>query len=349
MNHRKLSDLYLPKKIAYHVKILIGSFFITAFFNIIWKGTPIGADFIFLYILVIFQLEIFMYLALRIFNNSDKSSSSSYKKDIIIKLLKFYLLVFLIAIILLFTIVLVSSLFGNSSLSDIFYHFIHRELKPFLISWAIGIALGSLLFFYLEWTNALKREQKLREEKLIFKYETLKNQVNPHFLFNSLNTLSSLVSKDAGLSEKFIQKFSSIYRYILENNDVEFVSLEKELAFVQDYFYLQEIRDRGKIDLRIDIDQPNTFQVIPISIQLLVENALKHNSASVDHPLAVEISIDEELLIVKNELRKKAILAPPSQKGLHNLKERIKLILNKDLEVLEKEGQFIVKLPLKKN
>ena len=348
MGKYTLNDLFLPKKLAYHVKILIGGFFITAFFNIIWKGTPISSDFLFLYVLVIFQLEIFMFLALKIFTKTEKSSSSAYKKEIIFKLLKFYLVVLLIAVLLLFLIVVITSFFGGGSFSNVMDHFINRELKPFLISWAIGMALGSLVFFYMEWNNSLKREQKLREEKLIFKYETLKNQVNPHFLFNSLNTLSSLVSKDAGLSEKFIQKFSSIYRYILENNDVEFVSLEKELNFVQDYFYLQEIRDKGKINLKIDIGQLGVFKVIPISIQLLVENALKHNSASVDNPLTIDISIEEDYLVVKNELRKKAILAPPSKKGLNNLKERIKLILNKDLEVIEKENLFVVKLPLKK-
>ena len=133
------------------------------------------------------------------------------------------MLVLLIAMGFTLLTISVSMIIGDHSFSEVIKDFFHNELKGMLVSWLIGISIGSLFFFYMEWNNALKREQKLREEKLKFQYETLKNQVNPHFLFNSLNTLSSLVSKDAGLSEKFIAKFSSIYRYILENQQKDLV------------------------------------------------------------------------------------------------------------------------------
>lgn len=199
----------------------------------------------------------------------------------------------------------------------------------------------------MEWNNALKREQKLREEKLVFQYETLKNQVNPHFLFNSLNTLSSLVSKDAGLSEKFIIKLSTIYRYILENQDVEMVPLKNEIEFVKNYSYLQKIRDDGKIDLSLELPNIETYNILPISLELLVENALKHNAATKDSPLKISISQTEDYILVKNNIQPKTQLEPSSKIGLNNLGERVKLVMNKDISVSSSNGIFSVKMPVK--
>ena len=187
----------------------------------------------------------------------------------------------------------------------------------------------------------------MREEKLIFQYETLKNQVNPHFLFNSLNTLSSLVSSDAQLSEKFIAKFSLIYRYILENRDKDLVPLSKEVDFIRDYFFLQKIRDNGKIALDIKINDLDSYEILPISLQLLIENALKHNAATKDNPLKIKVRREEDFIIVENSLEPKMRLEPSSKTGLKNLKERVKLAMNKDVDVISSNNQFIVKMPLK--
>ena len=242
---------------------------------------------------------------------------------------------------------MLSMLFGNQNFSDVLQHFVQRDLINFLISWLIGISIGSLVFFYSEWNDSLKREQKLKEEKLIFQYETLKNQVNPHFLFNSLNTLSSLVSKDAELSQKFISGFSSIYRYILENSNVELINLSKEIAFIEDYFFLQKIRDNGKIDLYLDLKDVDKYEILPISLQLLVENALKHNAATKESPLKIKIYLKDDYVIVENNLQPKMRPGPSSKIGLKNLKERVKLMMNKEISVVSSDGLFIVKMPLK--
>ena len=210
MKTRGLVDLYLPKKIYYHVKILIGAILITMFFSLLWSGKPINKNFWYMFSSDFIQLHIFMLIALKIFSPKRINKEKSYKKQIIIKLVLFYLTVITIAFTIVFFTISLGLIFGDQNFGDILDQFIKYELKGLIISWIIGVSLGSLVFFYLEWNNTLKREQKLREEKLIFQYETLKSQVNPHFLFNSLNTLSSLVSKDAKLSEKFIAKFSSI-------------------------------------------------------------------------------------------------------------------------------------------
>ncbi len=347
MKSRGLIDFYLPSAIAYHLKIALGSIAITMFFSLIWRSRLIHEDFWFMLFIVIVQLEIFMAIAFRIFKKEEANTSSSYRNRIVTKLIKFYLLTLVIAFVILFIVILLSMVMNDQSLSAIMNHFLQRELKGFLLSWLIGISLGSLFFFYMEWTQSLKREQKLREEKLIFQYETLKNQVNPHFLFNSLNTLSSLVASDAGMSEKFIQKLSTIYRYILENRDVDFISLSSEIKFVEDYFFLQKIRDDGKIELTLPDEPLADFEILPISIQMLAENALKHNAATKSNPLKIEISLENGWVVVKNNLQPKMQMGHSSNLGLKNLKERVRLVMNKEVTVESSGDSFIVKIPLK--
>ena len=170
------------------------------------------------------------------------------------------------------------------------------------------------------------REQKLREEKQVFQYETLKNQVNPHFLFNSLNTLSSLVVTKPSLAETFINKLSYIYRYILENKDIEFVDLKTEIEFAEDYFYLHKIRDGEKIHLEITFNENRSYKILPISLQILIENALKHNSATNESPLRIVIRQEsDDSITVRNNIQRKMNIEHSSLIGLKNLAKRIKL------------------------
>jgi two-component system LytT family sensor kinase len=348
MKMRGIIDLYLPSKLAYHLKIILGSLFITMFFTLIWKGKLVDESFWLMTGICIFQLEIFMFIALRIFNSEKIKPGKSYRNTMLLTLLKFYLLVLIIALAIVFLTIMVSMLLSNQSFDAILQHFIHQELKGFLLSMLIGVSIGSLIFFFMEWNNSLKREQKLREEKLIFQYETLKNQVNPHFLFNSLNTLSSLVAKDAGLSERFILKLSSIYRYILENRDVDFISLPREIDFVRDYFYLQKIRDNGKIELELPETGTDQYEILPISIQMLIENALKHNAATRDNPLKIKISLAEDLVVVENNIQPKMQMAESSKIGLKNLAERVSLVMHRKVFIEPTDRTFVVKIPVKK-
>jgi two-component system, LytTR family, sensor kinase len=347
MKSRGAIDFYLPSLIAYQIKMILGGLAVTVFFSLIWKGRPFTSDFWLMFIIAFVQLEIFMVIANKIFNHGTYKHDTSYKKQILSRLIRFYLIVMVISAAVVFLTIAFAMYYYESSFSYSLNHFVQYELRGFLISFIIGITIGSVIFFYVEWTQALKRETKLREEKLIFQYETLKSQVNPHFLFNSLNTLSSLVATDAQLSEQFINKLSSIYRYILENRDTDFINLSKELGFVNDYFFLQKIRDNGKIDLMIDVKRPENYEILPISIQLLVENALKHNAATREKPLAIKIYQESENLIVENILQPKMHLEPSSKTGLKNLSERVKLVLNKEVQVESGNGIYKVKIPVK--
>ncbi len=348
MKTRGAIDVYLPSLIAYQLKMILGGLAITVFFSLIWKGKPYTSDFWFMFIIAFVQLEIFMVIANKIFNHGTYKHDTSYKKQILLRLIRFYLIVMVISAAVVFLTIAFAMYYYESTFSNSLNHFVQYELRGFLISFIIGITIGSVIFFYIEWTQALKRETKLREEKLIFQYETLKSQVNPHFLFNSLNTLSSLVATDAQLSEQFINKLSSIYRYIIENRDIELINLSKELDFVNDFFFLQKIRDNGKIDLIVDLTHADHYEILPISIQLLVENALKHNAATREKPLAIKIYLEHDYLIVENALQPKMHLEASSKTGLKNLSERVKLIMNKEVRIEPGNTIFKVKIPVKK-
>jgi len=344
---KKLTDVYLPPKVAYHLKILLGGIFITVFFHFLWHGTFAAPGFSIMLVAAVIQLEIFLVIARKIFPSRTDMPESDYKRRIIIRLLIFYLMVLVISMVTILITIAVSQSLTDTTLFEAAERFLFREWREFFLSWSIAVVIASVAFFYAEWTNALKREQKLREEKLIFRYETLKNQVNPHFLFNTLNTLSSLISKDQILSERFVIKLSAIYRYILENADRNIVGLHEELDFIRDYFFLQRIRDDGKIDLSVNIKDPEGYQTLPISLQLLVENALKHNAATRENPLIIKIYLEtDDLLIIENNLQKKTNLEASSKKGLKNLAERIALIMNRELVIEESTKRFLVKLPI---
>ncbi|MCK5102463.1 MAG: histidine kinase, partial [Cyclobacteriaceae bacterium] len=215
------------------------------------------------------------------------------------------------------------------------------------ISTLVGFTFGGLFFFYSAWAEALKNMQKLKEEKLVFQYETLKSQVNPHFLFNSLNTLSSLIYTDTGKAEIFIDEFASIYRYVLENRDRFVVSLKEEVEFIKSFVYLLKIRFGEGLQFNIKIDSEKLKLNLPtLSLQLLVENAIKHNVVTKDKPLEVFISNENDYIFVKNNLQSREENIESTGIGLENLKQRYKLLSNLQPEFIIENDHYIAKLPL---
>jgi LytS/YehU family sensor histidine kinase len=349
MKKRKLIDLYLPPKWGYHTRILLVSV-ILVFLIKLFSGTKlIDAGTIHLFLLLLIQFEFFIWLGKKFFLDIKYTTAKEYARRIIIRLLLFFAVAFLITSVFYTISMLIVFVISGQDLSNLIPHILKTESTGFIIGASSGFLLGALFFFYVQWLEALKREQKLREEKLIFQYETLKNQVNPHFLFNSLNTLSSLVSKDTELSEKYILKLSYIYRYILEKKELDIINLNEEIEFVQDYFYLQKVRDDGKIDLILDVEDSGKYLILPISLQLLVENAFKHNAATREDPLVVKIKLDDQkkIISVSNNLKPKIQIENSSQIGLSNLSKRNKLLTGRDIEIIESKNTFTVHVPLK--
>ncbi|MCK3683996.1 histidine kinase [Maribellus sp. YY47] len=337
----------ITRKIVYHLKVAAGAVFISTIFSLVLFQRIFHAGLDNMLLLTFLQLELFLWLG-HLFFRSIKPESPKFVQKTILRLALFYVSVLLIAFTLFLTLYLFYFIRSGAGFSEFVPGLMYPELKTFLLATLIGFAFGALFFFYTQWTDVVKSMQKLREEKLIFQYETLKSQVNPHFLFNSLNTLSSLVGKDPEQSEKFIQKLSSVYRYVLENQEKDLVPVSSELSFVRDYFALQQVRDQEKIELKIERNGPENALIMPVSLQMLVENALKHNVASRKEPLLITIHFEGlDKLTVRNNLQPRNQLKASSEIGLKNLNERCRLILGREIEIQKTMEEFVVKVPVK--
>lgn len=191
-----------------------------------------------------------------------------------------------------------------------------------------------------------KLEKITAEQKL----NTLKNQVNPHFLFNSLNTLVTIIPEDEDQAIKFVHELSKTYRTILEVRDEKLISIKKEMEALHSYIYLLKTRFQGKIHIINSIPESclNEF-ILPISLQILIENAVKHNVVSKSKPLKIDLFVEEEFLVVKNNLQKKNQEFVSTKVGLTNIRSRYKFMTDTDVIVQETENEFIVKLPIINN
>ncbi|QDK80770.1 histidine kinase [Spirosoma sp. KCTC 42546] len=192
------------------------------------------------------------------------------------------------------------------------------------------------------------RAERLEKENVQAQFAALKSQVNPHFLFNSLSILSSLVHADADLSEKFIDQLSRAYRYILEQKDNERVLLKTELEFIQAYRFLLNIRFENKFDVLINVPEADQtrYSIAPLTLQLLVENAVKHNRMSAKEPLKVHIKLDADCLVVENNLQTRPKSENSTGVGLENIITRYALLTDQPVWVGESDGLFVVKIPL---
>ena len=189
---------------------------------------------------------------------------------------------------------------------------------------------------------------KLQKENLQSQFDVLKQQVNPHFLFNSLNVLTSLIRLEPELAEKFTEHLSKVYRYVLENKDNELVMLSTELDFLDAYIFLLNIRFMGKIGVNIKIcDDCKNLMIIPLALQLLIENAIKHNSMSKKSPLIIDIFIDDgACLNVINNLQERESYIASTGVGLQNIQHRYLLLNLPEPSFKKTDGQFIARIPM---
>jgi PAS domain S-box-containing protein len=199
-------------------------------------------------------------------------------------------------------------------------------------------------------TEANTQLLKVQKENLQSQFEVLKQQVNPHFLFNSLNVLTSLIKVDPDLAESFTERLSKVYRYVLENKEKDLVSLSTELEFLHAYLFLLEIRFMKKLFIETNIDKSYyDCQILPIAIQLIIENAIKHNTFSKLQPLKIEIFVDEQQqLNIVNNLNERESKFVSTGVGLENIKRRYALVSDRKPEFVKTTEHFIAKLPLLK-
>jgi len=229
---------------------------------------------------------------------------------------------------------------------DVFYDVSAKAFMTIVLD-LIVIYFYYSTFLVNHWIKSIEKNEELKRENLLARYEALKNKVNPHFLFNSLNTLSGLVEQKPELATDFIKKLSDIYRYVLEQSDKEVTSINDELRFVEDYIFLSKIRFGKGLVFNSLIKNDQNFQVVPLGIQMMVENAIKHNIISDDMPLKIEMKIEDGFLIVRNNLQKKNTINPEKGPlGLENIIKRYSYLSNVPVQIIESENEFIVKLPV---
>ena len=335
------------RKPVSHFAFLIFSLVVSIVISMTGKFNASHAFSFGIFIMLFAQLEVFIFLGTLLFAdlNFDRSPAE-ITRIVLIRFLIFIAGCLLVSMILFILLQYAGLWINGEDLSNVVYNFIHEGFRIWFRSTISGLTLGAIIFIVMLWQASLKREQKLREENLIFQNETLKTQINPHFLFNSLNTLSALVATKPDVAEEFIHRLSTIYRYILENSSRDRVLLSEELSFIRDYFYLHQIRDEGKIQLEIKVDEADKFEILPVSLQILVENAIKHNKATRENPLLISIYIENRHVIVKNNLQRMAAQLKSTQIGLKNLAQRVSLLTGKVLIIEETNTEFVVKIPL---
>jgi len=193
-----------------------------------------------------------------------------------------------------------------------------------------------------------EKSDKLQQENLRIQYESLKNQINPHFLFNSLSVLTSLIRIDTGLAEKFTEQMAKVYRYVLEHKEEDTVTLQTELDFIKSYIFLLEIRFQGKVLFDIDIPESYfTRHVPPLTVQLLIENAVKHNVFSKKDPLNVKLFIDgDDYFNIVNNLQKREVGMGSTAVGLQNITDRFRQLTDRLPVFGERREEFVAKIPL---
>jgi len=203
--------------------------------------------------------------------------------------------------------------------------------------------------FLANWKKSLTEIEKHKTKTSQVQLQNLKNQINPHFLFNNLSVLSSLVYNDQDKAVDFINQLSKVYRYILENRESELATIESEMTFINSYIFLLQIRFDKNIQFNIEIDSEKKQCLIPpMSLQLLIENAIKHNEISTDHPLTITIKTKNEQIEISNNLQLRTNQEPSSKTGIQNIIDRYTYFTKREIEIIQDEKSFIVKIPILK-
>jgi len=237
------------------------------------------------------------------------------------------------------------------------FHFLGYNLDLGKLKIAVLLAVALTLitttsweaeYVLIKWKESLAEKEKLEQLSIQHEFETLKGQVNPHFLFNCFNALSSLISEDKKQAENFLNELSKVYRYLLNSNEDGLSTVQQELNFIYSYHQLLRTRYGDAIRMQIEVDRKYNSYLLPsLSLQLLVENAVKHNIISKQNPLIIDIfSTAGNKLAVSNHLQLKMVKAPSNKIGLENIRAKYELLKQPGFQVLEDTKNFTVILPL---
>ncbi|MGH2563846.1 MAG: sensor histidine kinase [Ginsengibacter sp.] len=266
-------------------------------------------------------------------------------------------------IIKVFSVSLIGGLFG-AAISGIFsitwYRISSENFSWTPIFRCIAFSSLAVLLFTLLYEILFLGTQRILYTKIVDQLDwerskaemsVLKNELGPHFIFNSLNTLSYLILNDPETAHQFNSKLASVYKYFLINKDRELITLQGELEFIENYFFVLQVRHDNKLSLSTDLSSHHegTLMILPCALQILVENAIKHNEFSDADPLHIKVVLNGEYIQIKNNKKPKPYLVNSTGIGLRNLSSRYRLVCNKDIVIETTDNEFTVKLPLIKS
>ncbi|MFZ5971702.1 MAG: sensor histidine kinase [Bacteroidota bacterium] len=212
----------------------------------------------------------------------------------------------------------------------------------------VGINLGFFTSYFIgRWKEGMLRNERLEKEKSRVQFDNLKNQMNPHFLFNALTSLNSLIFENQALASEFLQQLSKVYRYVLQNKERNFVTLQTELDFIHHYVQLLHTRFKEALLILIDIKpELGDKAIVPVTLQILIENALKHNVVDNTRPLRIDIVTVGDYLVVSNNLQPRKLVETSNKVGLENLKSLYRFLTDRPVLVEKTDERFAVKIPL---
>lgn len=226
------------------------------------------------------------------------------------------------------------------------YFFRHTHVN--LISGFFISAIYEASYFFEKWKESVKLNEALKNQQIRVQFEVLQNQMSPHFLFNSLNTLTTLIAEDQKVAIDFTQTLSEVYRYILQNKERELVSLQEELDFAQSYVYLLKKRYPENLEVKFDVHiMYKEYHIAPLTLQMLIENAIKHNTVSKTEPLYIEVYVNNgQSIVVKNNLQPKVSLEKSTKTGLANIRKRYGYLGKRNIDIINAKEHFKVVVPL---
>ena len=226
-----------------------------------------------------------------------------------------------------------------------------RIIIPVMIITMMIMAIYEAVYHYVRLKTSIREEEQTKQVMIQAQLDTLRNQAKPHFLFNSFNTLRDIIDEESKEDAKeFVDKLSDVYRFILESGNENLTSLQKELKFVKSYVHIQKERFGDNLHVHWNIPESRLlWQIVPMSLQLLIENAIKHNVVSKAKPLIVKVGVEEEMLIVSNKIQAKSTSISSTKIGLKNIEKRYALISNNSVDIHNDGVEFRVSIPLLKS
>lgn len=339
-------NIYL-KHFLRSIGIGLAIFFVLTFLNWITGGTIamdrrllMNLQYTLLYSVCLYMANSVLFVLLdRLFADNR----FSFKRLLIGFISSFFISIFIIFLLRVFEEVVIN----QSTLEDFLVNehagnYLVATIVTFIVT--LVVHLG---YFYRSYQENRVKQQKIIAGTASAKFESLKNQIDPHFLFNSLNVLSSLIEENPENAQKFTSSLSKIYRYVLEQRDKELVNIEEELAFAKTYMNLLKMRFENSIfyELPAKVSNPEA-KIVPLSLQLLLENTVKHNVVSEKKPLHIRIFERDNCLIVQNDYQKKEVLKDRQGVGLQNIISRYAILTDRKVSITQNEKEFTVELPL---